>query len=647
MNVLSAGRINLEVFDRALRAATGDLGELVVAAVETESTQIESTHVLMALGTIPNGATRKGFEKRGLTPDIWRSGLKPLAIREPGGLPPTQLDEASLHSSALATLKAAAASASGSQQPIDETRLLLAALENLTPKAAQGLRAYEFEVQPWKQELERELAPPKTLELWTSDPSHPDAPPSIDVRSFTPSGKKLLRLMKSEAEALGFETLDVRHVLFALLALETSTLNLGLYQQTLAPRKLHGAFLLHLRAKGKPKRSSVALDKPHLNGMLIRILESALKLAARDGLERASERHFCRAFLANASAARSFLADEGASLERLQASAEAPSDSSEEEPDDDLEVADVETVRQRLMQGLVGQQGAIERILPYIQRMRFGFTVPERPVGVFLFCGASGTGKTELAKELARAVYGSDENLVFLEMGQFNSPESMNIFVGAPPGYIGYGEGKLTNGLRDKPRAVVLFDEIEKSHQKVLDALLRFLDEGRIDDPAGPVRDGSQCIAILTSNVGVGSRTSPSDTANPHEALRQAFLAKGVRPEFLNRVDELILFNDLSSDDFCAIAERISDRLCRRLDKERAIHVRVAPAVKSAIGKECARLNEGARTVTRLVMTHVVTAVIDFVVRNKPGAPVKLEVMLASNDGEALKTSVSLAGNSA
>src|SRR5207248_9239326 len=110
--------------------------------------------------------------------------------------------------------------------------------------------------------------------------------------------------------------------------------------------------------------------------------------------------------------------------------------------------------------------------------------------------------KTELAKTLAHAVYGSPENLIFLEMGQFNAPESMNIFVGAPPAYVGYGEGKLTNGLRDKPRAVVLFDEVEKAHARVLDALLRFLDEGRIDDPAGPVRDGSQCLVILTSNVG-------------------------------------------------------------------------------------------------------------------------------------------------
>lgn len=120
----------------------------------------------------------------------------------------------------------------------------------------------------------------------------------------------------------------------------------------------------------------------------------------------------------------------------------------------------------------------------------------------FSLLGPTGTGKTQLGKELARYVYGSEDEMLFFEMGTFNTKESMNNFIGSPPGYVGYGEGKLTNGLRDHPECVVLFDEIEKADISVFDALLRFADEGKISDPAGPVRDGRRCIIVLTSNAG-------------------------------------------------------------------------------------------------------------------------------------------------
>jgi ATP-dependent Clp protease ATP-binding subunit ClpC len=344
------------------------------------------------------------------------------------------------------------------------------------------------------------------------------------------------------------------------------------------------------------------------------------------------EPHLLRGLLTVESQGRQLLSDEKANLLELRQTAErygVP-----EEQEEETTIADISTVRDRLLRRLVGQEDAIKRILPYVQRMRFGFTTPGRPVGVFLFCGQSGSGKTEMAKELARAVYGSEENLVFLEMGQFNSRESMNIFVGAPPGYVGYGEGKLTNGLRDKPRSVVLFDEVEKAHTKVLDALLRFLDEGKIDDPAGPVRDGSQCIAILTSNVGANELSKLWDdvAASPdwrsiiRAKLRHAFEKQEFRPEFLNRVDEIILFRTLTKENYTEIARRLLERDLQRLRVEKGIDVTDTSGVAESIGAYCYSIGEGARAAQRLTQAVVITPIIQFVLEKACESPVRLKV---------------------
>jgi ATP-dependent Clp protease ATP-binding subunit ClpC len=265
-------------------------------------------------------------------------------------------------------------------------------------------------------------------------------------------------------------------------------------------------------------------------------------------------------------------------------------------------------------------------------------------VGVFLFCGQSGSGKTEMAKELARALFASEEQLLFLEMGQFNTPESMSIFVGAPPGYVGYGEGKLTNGLRDKPNAVVLFDEVEKAHSRVLDALLRFLDEGRISDPAGPVRDGSQCLVVLTSNVGAdelgGLWQNLEQHPNRHtliqQKLRDEFKKRNFRVEFLNRVDEIILFRNLDRNAYVEIARRRLREDLSRLHKENGIEVEADPSIAEEIGAQCARIGEGARAVNRLVHSMVITPVIDHALRLGGQAPIRLAARVVSQtEGEA------------
>jgi len=633
MELFVNNKLNPEIFELEVRHATHDLSDALLAAVNTQSAAIESTHFLMVVAKVPNGVTRKRLARFGLTPDVWEREMGACAVKSTGGAPLAHLTESSLHESARAMLNTAEQLCSQyGFIRINETILLLAGLKHATENALKLFKSADIDLETWREELEQSLRKVEAVPVAKKD--------EIDLDAFTPGAKKVLGLLRSETESLGYEKADPRHLLLALLEREGGVTQYGIYHQGLAPKKIQEAVMLTLRARAKHTRSVTPLDKDHLQPMLAGILVEAGELAGRDHAQRVTEPHLLRAFLTVESSARRILEDEKVDLVRLREIAEGYDTTGEEE--DEGGMAEIETVHKRLLQRLVGQNDAIERILPYIQRMRFGFTTPGRPVGVFLFCGQSGSGKTEMAKELARAVYGSEENLIFLEMGQFNSPESMNIFVGAPPGYIGYGEGKLTNGLRDKPRAVVLFDEVEKAHAKVLDALLRFLDEGRIDDPAGPVRDGSQCIVILTSNVGAEALSqlwkqvekNPNWRTEVRKKLREEFKKRDFRVEFLNRVDELMLFHTLGVDDYTEIAKRLLERNLERLRKERDITVEPDPNVAGTIGSYCAKIDEGARAAQRLTQSVVITPVIDFILKNNCATPAHLKVkaVRATND---------------
>jgi ATP-dependent Clp protease ATP-binding subunit ClpA len=644
MNLFINGKLNPHAFEVSLRQATHEFSDVLLAAAQTQSALVESTHFLMALAKVPGGATQRSLSQLGLSSEQWTSGLADCAQVTTDRLPPAQLTEDSLHASAGALLKGLEHQcALYNLVLVSEPMLLFCALQQATASVVDLFRSVDVDLVQLARRVEDDhLKPPDVVPVFKADGV-------LILDSFQPGAKKVLTRMQSETESLGFKAADPRHLLLSLLEHEGGTTQYGIFHQGLIPRKIEEGVMLNLRFKGKRTRGTVPLISENLQPILQHILKLAGEFAGRDHLPRIAEPHLLRAFLGTDSAARRMLAEEKVNLNSLRAIAES-ADLSQDEEEDEATIADIQTVRARLQRRLVGQDDAIDRILPYVQRMRFGFTTPGRPVGVFLFCGQSGSGKTEMAKELARAVYGSEENLIFLEMGQFNAPESMNIFVGAPPGYVGYGEGKLTNGLRDKPRAVVLFDEVEKAHSKVLDALLRFLDEGRIDDPAGPVRDGSQCIVVLTSNVGAEAlsqlwkqlENNPNWRALVREKLRQEFERNQFRPEFLNRVDELILFRTLTTNDYTEIARRLLARDLERLRTERAIDVIPDADLAQAIGEYCATINEGARAAQRLTQSAVITPVIDFILRQNCTPPVRLKVksLNSLNDPDCEPTGV-------
>jgi len=226
----------------------------------------------------------------------------------------------------------------------------------------------------------------------------------------------------------------------------------------------------------------------------------------------------------------------------------------------------------RLHQRVVGQDEAIVSIANAIRRARAGLQDPNRPLGSFLFLGPTGVGKTELARALAEFLFDDEHAMIRVDMSEYQEKHTVSRMIGAPPGYVGYDEaGQLTEAIRRRPFAVVLFDEIEKAHADVLNVLLQLLDDGRLTDGKGRTVDFKNTVVIMTSNL--GSQYLAEHTSQPGEALeadvrRQVMdaLRAHFRPEFLNRVDEIIFFHSLGREHLRQIVDIQLRRLLRRLE---------------------------------------------------------------------------------
>jgi ATP-dependent Clp protease ATP-binding subunit ClpB len=250
----------------------------------------------------------------------------------------------------------------------------------------------------------------------------------------------------------------------------------------------------------------------------------------------------------------------------------------------------------RLHQRVIGQDEAIVAVSNAIRRARAGLQDPNRPLGSFLFLGPTGVGKTELARALAEFLFDDEQAMVRIDMSEYQEKHTVSRMIGAPPGYIGYDEaGQLTEAVRRRPYAVVLFDEVEKAHPEVLNVLLQLLDDGRLTDGKGRTVDFKNTVVIMTSNIGQGD-------ANVMDAVRAHF-----RPEFINRIDEIIQFHPLDRDHMKQIVDVQVAGLMRRLE-ERKIHVVLTDAAKDQIVREGYDPTYGARPLKRTIQRLVLDA---------------------------------------
>ncbi len=252
---------------------------------------------------------------------------------------------------------------------------------------------------------------------------------------------------------------------------------------------------------------------------------------------------------------------------------------------------------------VVGQDEAVTAVSEAIQRARAGLQDPNRPIGSFLFLGPTGVGKTELAKTLAENLFDDERALVRIDMSEFMEKHSVSRLVGAPPGYVGYDEGgQLTEAVRRRPYCVVLFDEVEKAHPDVFNLLLQVLDDGRLTDSQGRVVDFRNTVIIMTSNI--GSAEIVESSGESPEAVRQkvmALLKNFFRPEFLNRLDDIVVFQRLEESQIVKIVDLQIEALRKRLEKLR-IHLEITPSASAALAKEGYDPVYGARPLKRVII---------------------------------------------
>jgi ATP-dependent Clp protease ATP-binding subunit ClpB len=267
-------------------------------------------------------------------------------------------------------------------------------------------------------------------------------------------------------------------------------------------------------------------------------------------------------------------------------------------------------MEERLHQRVVGQDEAIRAVANAIRRARAGLQDPNRPLGSFIFLGPTGVGKTELARALAEFLFDDDQAMIRIDMSEYQEKHTVSRLIGAPPGYVGYEEaGQLTEAVRRRPYAVVLFDEIEKAHSEVLNVMLQLLDDGRLTDGKGRTVDFKNTVVIMTSNVGshliaekVGSGSTSLDEGTRRQVLD--VLRSQFRPEFLNRVDEIIIFHALSREEMRSIIDIQLRGLTKRLE-ERKIRIELTDRAKDLLIAEGYDPTYGARPLKRAIQRRV------------------------------------------
>ena len=303
-------------------------------------------------------------------------------------------------------------------------------------------------------------------------------------------------------------------------------------------------------------------------------------------------------------------------------------------------------LEETLHKRVIGQNEAVEAVSKAIRRGRVGLKDPNRPIGSFLFLGPTGVGKTELSKALAEALFGNESAMIRVDMSEYMEPHSVAKLIGSPPGYVGYDEGgQLTEKIRRKPYSVILFDEIEKAHPDVMNMLLQILDDGRLTDAQGRTVNFKNTVIIMTSNIGarmitdkniLGFSNENSDKEGKekeYENIKKDVmgeLKKEFRPEFINRIDDIIVFHKLTDEDIGEIIEIMLKQVQKRL-KEQEYEVEIDKSVKDLIAKKGIDTNYGARPLKRAIQSNLEDKIAEAILDGKI-LPHKKAKIIAENE---------------
>ena len=303
-------------------------------------------------------------------------------------------------------------------------------------------------------------------------------------------------------------------------------------------------------------------------------------------------------------------------------------------------------LEQGLHERVIGQNEAVEAVAKAIRRGRVGLKDPSRPIGSFLFLGPTGVGKTELSKALAENLFGDDNALIRIDMSEYMEPHSISKLIGSPPGYVGFEEGgQLTEKIRRKPYSVILFDEIEKAHPDVMNMLLQILDDGRLTDSNGRTVNFKNTVIIMTSNVGArlitdkkslgfSKENESKDDEKDYEATKKEVMAelkREFRPEFLNRIDEIIVFHKLNDEEIDKIIEIMLEEVKKRLSSQK-FEIEFSPEVKELISSKGIDKNFGARPLRRTIQNLVEDKIAEAILEGKVQKGKKIKVSV--KDGE-------------
>ena len=298
---------------------------------------------------------------------------------------------------------------------------------------------------------------------------------------------------------------------------------------------------------------------------------------------------------------------------------------------------------------VIGQNEAVEAVAKAIRRSRVGLKNPNRPIGSFLFLGPTGVGNTELSKALAESLFGTDDAMIRIDMSEFMEPHSVAKLIGAPPGYVGFDDGgQLTEKIRRKPYSVILFDEIEKAHPDVMNMLLQILEDGRLTDSQGRTVNFKNTVIIMTSNIGARlitekkslgfTNSSEEDENKEYEEIKKnvmAELKKQLRPEFINRIDDIIVFHKLNDEEINSIIDLLLKNVEQRL-VEQGLNIKIDKSVKELIAKKGVDKEFGARPLRRAIQNIVEDKLAEEILDGniKPGLEAKL---VAKDDKVELK----------